>query len=446
MTKGRGSKPAFAALATWYTQPTHITVVFHDTWRNAAARPLAPPPSSTPRSVTDLPASTAPLIHLRDGEVVLYRVSRSSRWQARIRLLTPKWIRFSTRQRNQIDAARVACERYDEARYRERLGLAPTLKRFEDIARECMADLQRELAAGTGKRVYTAYIGVIERYLIPFFGQMYLTSITGKDMLAFEAWRNQEMGRTPRASTLLTFSSAFNRIHQTAVARGWLSERVPLPKLQGKGEPGKARPAFTEDEIQRMRQHLLTWHLQVTGKTGEMRRLLRDLVDVLVLTGMRQGTESMNLEWRHIAWHVDKGVRYLRIWVSGKTGPRWLIAKHECAEVLQRLHAAQPDIASMSFEAVIAAELSLKVFRLKDGTQPYEFTHVFRRLLAELAINKRHGALAPSLYSLRHSYATRELLSGMDIHTLARQMGTSVVMLERHYSKLTATLAADRLA
>ncbi|NDD14982.1 MAG: integrase, partial [Betaproteobacteria bacterium] len=31
------------------------------------------------------------------------------------------------------------------------------------------------------------------------------------------------------------------------------------------------------------------------------------------------------------------------------------------------------------------------------------------------------------------------------IHTLSRQMGTSVAMLERHYSKLTATMAADRL-
>jgi integrase len=47
---------------------------------------------------------------------------------------------------------------------------------------------------------------------------------------------------------------------------------------------------------------------------------------------------------------------------------------------------------------------------------------------------------------LRHTYATRELLTGTDIHTLAKQMGTSVPMLERHYSKLTATLAAGRLA
>jgi hypothetical protein len=29
---------------------------------------------------------------------------------------------------------------------------------------------------------------------------------------------------------------------------------------------------------------------------------------------------------------------------------------------------------------------------------------------------------------------------------LAKQMGTSVGMLEQHYSKMTATMAADRLA
>jgi len=50
------------------------------------------------------------------------------------------------------------------------------------------------------------------------------------------------------------------------------------------------------------------------------------------------------------------------------------------------------------------------------------------------------------LYSLRNTHATLELLAGTDIHTLARQMGTSVLMLERHYSKLTATLATGKLA
>ena len=48
--------------------------------------------------------------------------------------------------------------------------------------------------------------------------------------------------------------------------------------------------------------------------------------------------------------------------------------------------------------------------------------------------------------SVRHTYATLALVSGeVDIHTLSRQMGTSVAMLELHYSKLTATMAAKRL-
>jgi integrase len=47
----------------------------------------------------------------------------------------------------------------------------------------------------------------------------------------------------------------------------------------------------------------------------------------------------------------------------------------------------------------------------------------------------------------RHTYATLELIENRtDLHTLAKQMGNSVAMIERHYSKLTATMAAERLA
>jgi integrase len=48
---------------------------------------------------------------------------------------------------------------------------------------------------------------------------------------------------------------------------------------------------------------------------------------------------------------------------------------------------------------------------------------------------------------LKHTYATLALLEGgTDIHTLSRQMGNSAAMIERHYSKLTATMAAEMLA
>ena len=57
---------------------------------------------------------------------------------------------------------------------------------------------------------------------------------------------------------------------------------------------------------------------------GEIRYLLVDYVQMLLYTGMRHGTEAMGICWRHLEWHTDKGVRYLRVRVDGKTGGRWL--------------------------------------------------------------------------------------------------------------------------
>ena len=405
-----------------------------------------PTPRKPAQTLAELDTAPTRLIHLRDGDVVLYRVSRSRSWQARFRTYANKWMRFSTGKRDVEDAKRYACEAFDEAKYRERLGFALMVKRFDEIAKYCCEDMRRDLAAGVGKKVYTAYIAVIETYLVPFFGQMFLTSITHKQIAEFELWRNARLKRKPKTSTLLTFASAFSRICATAVEQGWVSATAKFPKLNVRGERGGVRPAFTDKEVTQLREHLMTWHTQAKGYTAEMRLLLRDLVDLLIQTGMRQGTESMGLMWKHIEWHEEKGVRYLRMWVKGKTGERWLIAKHECVNTLKRLQANQPDIASLTFDELIERRLPLLVFRFADNNEPFEMNKVFKRLLIETDLLKGQADKDRTLYSLRHTYATNELLSGTDIHTLAKQMGTSVLMLERHYSKLTATMAADKLA
>jgi hypothetical protein len=51
------------------------------------------------------------------------------------------------------------------------------------------------------------------------------------------------------------------------------------------------------------------------------------------------------------------------------------------------------------------------------------------------------------LYLACVTLATLDLMDyAIDIHMLARQMGTSVGMLKKYYSKLTATMAAKKLA
>ena len=55
-----------------------------------------------------------------------------------------------------------------------------------------------------------------------------------------------------------------------------------------------------------------------------------------------------------------------------------------------------------------------------------------------------HGAKR-TIYSLRHTYATFRLESGVDIYQLARNMGTSVAMIEQFYGHTSNVAAAAEL-
>jgi integrase len=80
------------------------------------------------------------------------------------------------------------------------------------------------------------------------------------------------------------------------------------------------------------------------------------------------------------------------------------------------------------------------------GYQPVSLNGTFRRLLRDAGLLTNSEGHTRTLYSIRHTYATLELLrNNTDMHTLSRQMSNSALMIERLYSKLTATMAADRL-
>lgn len=234
----------------------------------------------------------------------------------------------------------------------------------------------------------------------------------------------------------------------TAVEQGWFRERVPVPKLTSTGEKGKLRPGFSKAEIEHLLAFMVEWQHQ--GKLAvkrEIRPLLRDYVEILLLTGIRHGTEAMGIRWQDPAWHTKGGERYVCVWADGKTGGRWPIAKHRAVDVLRRLHARQQDIAEMPFEDVLTARVPLLLFRFSDGHQPHSFVGSFRRLMRDSGLLADGAGQNRTLYSLHHTYATLALLEGgTDIHTLSQQMGNSAAMIERHYSKLKATMAAVRLA
>jgi integrase len=404
--------------------------------------------TSRQRKIDALIQASPSVLLLRDGELVLYRRTRSLLYQCRFKLADGKWHRFSTRKASIENAIAAACDMYDQARYRQRLGLAHRTHTFAQIAAITLAEMRKQIDMSTGKTAVHSYATCIEKYFLPYFGDKVLEELTHTDVREFELWRDRQMTRKPKTSTLNNFTTAWNRLIATAVERGYISERVPVPKLTAKGVKGRARPGFSEDEIKHLLAFMETWqHEGVKSVEREMRPLLRDYVEMLLLTGIRHGTEAMGICWRHLEWHTDKGVRYLRIWVDGKTGGRWLIAKHRAVEVLKRLHARQQDISVLSFETTFAERVPHKLFRFSDGYQPTSLNGSFKRLMRDSGLLKDGEGQNRTLYSLRHRYATMELLRwGTDIHTLSKQMGNSAAMIEGSCSNLTITIGADKLA
>ena len=384
------------------------------------------------------------LKYVRDGEVVLYKKSPNRFWQCRFKLPNAKWHRCSTKHTNFDYAVKSATEIYDESRFLHKYNLPLQSKRFQHVAELAIKDMQRELEAGIGKSVYHTYISSIRTHLIPYFAKKTIDKITVLDLRNFKAHQSRKLNRPLKTSTLINYNSSLNRIFDTAIAKGWMS-KSQVPPLSNKGVKGERRPAFSVDEWIVMMRALRTW--QSMGQktiTRDMRELLRDYVLILTNTGMRYGTESQNIKWKHINWFMDKDSnRYLMIAVDGKTGRRELIARHNVLVYLKRIQSRFDDLNSMTFDALLDAKLDVHVFRLRNGMQTNNLNQSFEQFLKFVGLLKDKFGDNRTLYSLRHTYATMTLMRGqVGIHDLARQMGTSVEMIERHYSHLNSAMKA----
>jgi integrase len=381
-----------------------------------------------------------------DHTATIYKRPTSSRWQVRFKLPTGNWHTASTGQAN-LEAAKSAGIQVQQQVFSQlAAGESISKKTCGELAQEEIAAMRRALDKSRAPKTYRDYIFAINKYLIPFFGKLPVAGIRDETIEDFSAWREMKMGREPRASTMRNHASAYNRVIKLARRQGLIPAERAFPDLPIAGEKSQARPAFSQPEIDDLLAFMADWECGGRLRMSRlMRRLCRSYVEFLLYTGIRHGTEARALRWRHLQWHYAGERRYLQVWVSGKTGPRYLIAKHQAIPALERL-ADWQDLSFADLNEVINARLDRLVFAYPDGGTPYQMEGVFRTLMRDSGLALDTAGKNRTLYSLRHTYATFALTAGVDIHTLSRQMGTSIAMIERHYSKITPLLSADQLA
>ena len=66
-------------------------------------------------------------------------------------------------------------------------------------------------------------------------------------------------------------------------------------------------------------------------------------------------------------------------------------------------------------------------------------------LLTESGLLYSSSGSRRSSYCFRHTYATFRLTEGVDVYFLAKQMGTSVKMIEDYYGHITPAKNAERI-
>jgi len=395
-----------------------------------------------------MPQLSKKSVQILDGAVTLTKRDDSSFWQARYKV-ADNWIRASTKTQDLKEAKELAEDNYLNAKFQLKNNLPIVSKRFDAIARLTKSKMQAALKAKQCKKVYADYVRVTDKYLIPFFGSHYITNISYSLIQQYSFWLNEQFGRTASASAMNTHNSALNRIFEEALLHNYMT-KAQIPQLINNGRKTERRADFTLDEYKYLTKFMQTWVKETDGKRDksvEMRELLRDYVLILANTGMRHGTESYGLKWKHLSWYDANGEKVLMISVDGKTKQRELVARRNCTKFFMRIQDRANDLQNYTFDELIAKGVDKYVFRLSDGTRTTNLGKTFKILMKDSNLLKdRRTNTNRSLYSLRHTYTTFGLLyENLDYFALEKQLGTSAEMIRKYYSHVVTRQLANKL-
>ncbi len=396
-----------------------------------------------------MPEKSTDTVVLREEQLYLARRARSPFWQIHLKSKTlNKWLRKSTGTKN-IDEAKLLAEEWSaEIRFSEKKGYPLTSKKFKAVAEIVSKRFKEQIENGTGKKIYADYHRAIDQYLIPFFGNHNIDRITPALITEFHQWRKEKVGRQLKQSTQHTHNLALTTVFDLAVEQGYMMG-FQRPELKNTGEVGEARGHFTQEELAKLIQYLIDWTAE--GRT-EPTRNLRELLVLYVLfvanTGVRPGTETKGIRWKHIELIKNVEEPYVHIFLpEGKTGSRPIVARYEIWPVLKRLKELQSQYDPLTLEELLAQKDEGLVFRMRNGKQPYSLVNAFGDAIraAGMLTNGRDDK-ERSLYSLRHYYATERISEGFTYEELEKQMGTSSDMLRDHYNHMDIKVIAGRLS
>ena len=376
-----------------------------------------------------------------DGKVVLYQLENRPKQKWLCRLKVPNgtgYLYRGTGTSDPYEARKFADKIYDELRLKVMIGEAVTNKNFEKLLSEFESNYPAE--APSEKRV-TDILQFLRNYASPYFAKNKLTELTEAEVTKLFDWRRANFKKKkPANTTILAEMSNFKVFADWCYRRGYFKKRVEFERPSLIESP---RCHFTEKDWAILTRFLREWVKGAKGKSGPIYRdrlMLTNYVLILANTGVRVG-EARTLKWSDIDTFVgDDEKENIVLEVKGKTGAREVVARTPVVkDYFQRIWDLRLK------ELGTKPSMGEFVFCHKDGKSIHSFKKGFNALIKEAGVEFDSNGQRRVIYSLRHTYATFRLHEGVNAYTLARNMGTSVKMLESFYGHTSNRAMASEL-
>lgn len=347
-------------------------------------------------------------------------------------------------------------------------------KSFEEVALEYSEHQKRLADIGqiTMNR-WKTIDGHIRLHLIPYMGKDQITLIGENKWVEYPFWRKktnapktarkhplhkspkvrpeddaEEEHKAAKDGTLRQEMTTFRAIMKFAAKKKYIpATQVPDGDMP---EDNARREAFTAAEYKALHTYgRKEWIDQ--GKTTLNRwhrRMAYEFMLVMANTGMRN-SEARNLKWRDIDTRTAKdGRKFVVLNVRGKKRFRELIGAGNVADYFERIRALFIEAHKARVKNADEEKRSPKaddpVFSTYDGSQAKSlYDTLIADLLESSGLLYSSNGSRRSIYSFRHTYATFRLAAGTDSYFLAKQMGTSVKMIEDHYGHVAPAKNAE---
>ncbi|NCV32602.1 MAG: hypothetical protein EBW05_06660, partial [Betaproteobacteria bacterium] len=222
---------------------------------------------------------------MQTGRLRVVRRDGSRHWQVHFKIDGVKhWYRRSL-ETEDLEKATVKANRiWMKATFDHEDGRAIMSKRFKAVAETVKERLEAELEAGMGKPSYKDYISAIRLYLIPFYGNHNVDSITPAVVESFHRWRTVRLGRELSGSAQGNHNVAMNLVLDEAIKRGFLTEGQ-RPSLKNTGTVGDRRAEFSHAELEQIMAYFPTFIANSrAGRTQTIREVLALYVPFMAAT------------------------------------------------------------------------------------------------------------------------------------------------------------------